>query len=131
VKRLVVLALLAAAVAGCGGGGPSERTVAVRMHYSRYMPHVLTVRAGTTVDFRLVNTDPIAHEFIIGTHVEQLAHERGDPHDPHKRPGEAAIAGSQTTHIRYTFRTPGTLEFACHRPGHYAYGMVGTIVVES
>ena len=130
-KKLLVIAALAVAASGCGGGGPSERTVAVRMHYSKYAPHALTVRAGTTVEFRLVNTDPIAHEFVIGTHAQQLAHESRDPNDPHTGPGEASIAGLQTTHVRYTFRTPGTFEFACHRPGHYAYGMVGAIVVAS
>ncbi|MGZ4207500.1 MAG: hypothetical protein ACXVQ6_06305 [Actinomycetota bacterium] len=26
---------------------------------------------------------------------------------------------------------PGTLLFACHRPGHYAYGMRGTIHISA
>ena len=29
----------------------------------------------------------------------------------------------------FTFEEPGTYEFACHLPGHYQYGMKGTIEV--
>jgi uncharacterized cupredoxin-like copper-binding protein len=122
----VLLAALASA--GCGGG---ERAIAVRMRYSHYLPASITVSAGQTVDFALDNADPIEHEFIIGTEAQQLAHERGDPHDPHTGPGQALLAGGATTHIQYTFTTPGTLIFACHRPGHYAYGMRGTITIKA
>jgi uncharacterized cupredoxin-like copper-binding protein len=127
-KRAAAAALLLLAAVACGGA-PSERTISVRMRYSKYQPGALTVRAGQTVEFVLVNADPITHEFIIGTHAQQLEHEKGDPHDPHSRPGEASIAGSKTTRLRYTFGKPGTFEYACHRPGHYTYGMVGTVRV--
>ena len=127
-RAFATLTLLAAALAGCGGGA-SERAIEVRMHYSRFLPQAITVRVGTTVDFTLDNTDPIDHEFIIGTVAQQLAHERGNPNDPHTGPGEAAVPADVTRHIRFTFTKPGTLQFACHRPGHYAYGMVGTITV--
>ena len=127
-RALAALLLLAAVASGCGGGA-SERAQQVRMHYSRYLPGSIVVPVGTTVEFDLINADPIAHEFIIGTHAAQLAHERGDPHDPHTGPGEALLAAGQTRHIRFTFTRPGTLEYACHRPGHYAYGMRGTITI--
>ena len=127
-RRAAAAALLLLAVVACGGA-PSERTIAVRMRYSKYEPGTLTVRAGQTIEFVIVNADPIAHEFIVGTHAQQLAHEKGDPHDPHDRPGEAAIDGSKTTRLTYTFAKAGTFEYACHRPGHYAYGMVGTVKV--
>jgi uncharacterized cupredoxin-like copper-binding protein len=29
----------------------------------------------------------------------------------------------------FRFDEPGTVEFACHLPGHYEYGMHGTIEV--
>jgi uncharacterized cupredoxin-like copper-binding protein len=29
----------------------------------------------------------------------------------------------------YTFGEAGEVEYACHLPGHYAYGMHGTITV--
>jgi uncharacterized cupredoxin-like copper-binding protein len=128
-RALVTLLALAAVTAGCGGG--SERTLQVRMRYSKYLPAALTVRAGTTVSFDVVNADPIEHEFIIGTAAQQLAHERGDPHDPHTGPGEALVAGGKAALVRFTFAKPGTFQYACHRPGHYKFGMVGTITVES
>ena len=131
-RALVVLLTLAAALpAGCGGGGGSERAVIVHMHYSKFLPASLVLKAGATVTFELANDDPIAHEFIIGTAAEQLAHESGDPHDPHTGPGQALLEGGKTARIRYTFASPGTLQYACHRPGHYGYGMVGTITVEA
>jgi len=126
-RALATLVVVAVVLVGCGRA--SERAIDVRMRYSRFQPAALTVRAGTTIDFTLVNADPIDHEFIIGTEAQQLAHERGDPHDPHTGPGEAAVAAGVTKHIRFTFSKPGTLIFACHRPGHYAYGMRGTITV--
>jgi len=132
-RALVVLLALAAAMpAACGGGGTAHAaTRVIRMHYSRYLPASLTVKAGETVTFDVVNTDPIAHEFIIGTAAQQLAHERGDPNDPHTGPGEASIPGGKTARVRFTFPTAGTLQYACHRPGHYRYGMLGTITVET
>jgi uncharacterized cupredoxin-like copper-binding protein len=127
-RALATLLLVAVAPIGCGGGA-SERAIGVRMRYSRYLPAAITVKAGTTVDFTLKNADPIDHEFIIGTTTQQLAHERGDPHDPHTGPGEAEVAANTTKDLRFAFATPGTFQYACHRPGHYAYGMVGTITV--
>jgi uncharacterized cupredoxin-like copper-binding protein len=132
-RRALVIGLALAAVlpAGCGGDGPAERALQVRMRYSKFLPASITVRAGTTVDFALINTDPIEHEFIIGTRAEQREHEFGDPHDPHTGPGQKLLPGNKTEHLRYTFAKPGTLLYACHRPGHYRFGMVGTITVEA
>jgi uncharacterized cupredoxin-like copper-binding protein len=127
-RALAALLFLVAAVPACGGGA-SERALQVRMRYSRYLPASIHVAAHQTVEFDLVNADPIEHEFVIGTAAEQLAHERGDPHDPHNGPGEALLAPGKSTHLRFTFRDAGTLLYACHRPGHYAYGMRGTITV--
>ena len=101
------------------------------MRYSKFLPAAIGVAAGETVEFVLVNADPIEHEFVIGTEAEQLSHERGDPHDPHTGPGEAILAANETARVRYTFREAGTLLYACHRAAHYAYGMRGTISVES
>ena len=128
-RALGTLFLLVVAT-GCGGGA-SGRVQEIRMRYSRYLPVAIVVRAGATVEFDLVNADPITHEFVIGTEAQQLAHERGDPHDPHTGPGEALLAAGQTAHISFTFGSPGTLLYACHRPGHYGYGMKGTITIKA
>jgi len=130
-RALATLLLLVAATTVACGGGASERALEVKMRYSRYLPASVEIKTGTTVDFELVNADPIEHEFVIGTAAEQLAHERGNPHDPHNGPGEALLAAGQSRHLRYTFRDAGTLLYACHRPGHYSYGMRGTITVKA
>ena len=99
------------------------------MHYSKFDPGTIAVKAGTTIDFVVVNDDPIAHEFIIGTEAEQLGHEKGKPGDPHTGPGEASVPANVTVHLSYVFAHAGTLLYACHVPGHYKYGMRGTVQV--
>jgi uncharacterized cupredoxin-like copper-binding protein len=99
------------------------------MRYSKYLPGAIEVAAGTTIDFVVVNGDPIAHEFVIGTEAEQLEHEKGNVNDPHDGPGEASIAPNATVRLSYTFAKAGTLLYACHVPGHYAYGMKGRVSV--
>ncbi len=79
--------------------------------------------------FVVRNEDPIAHEFIIGTAAEHLAHERGTDVTHDGAPGAASLAIEETATVEYVFERAGRLEFACHLPGHYAYGMRGTLTV--
>ena len=44
-------------------------------------------------------------------------------------PGAASLDIGETATVDYTFARAGALEFACHLPGHYAYGMRGTVTV--
>jgi uncharacterized cupredoxin-like copper-binding protein len=39
------------------------------------------------------------------------------------------VAAGALATTTFTFTTPGTTEFACHVPGHYAYGMRGVVTV--
>ena len=112
---------------GCSGGGPTA--VTIRMHYSKFLPSALTVAAGTTVTFTLVNADTIAHELIIGDEATQQRHERGTETSHDGVPGQASLDPGETQTISYRFDAPGTLLYGCHRPGHYAYGMRGTVRV--
>jgi uncharacterized cupredoxin-like copper-binding protein len=76
------------------------------------------------------NTDPIDHEFILGDEAVQQLHERGaDAH--HDAPGQVSVpAGTErTTTVTLNWTGAGRLEYACHLPGHYAYGMRGVLVV--
>ncbi len=99
------------------------------MKYSKYLPARLAVAAGTTVDFVVVNDDPIAHEFVIGTAAEHQEHEDGDPNDPHTGPGEASIPAGGSARVSFTFERAGMMLYACHVPGHFAYGMKGEVEV--
>jgi uncharacterized cupredoxin-like copper-binding protein len=130
--KLVVAALLAAGVAltGCAGGHGAERTVELTVHHSRFSLDELHVRPGETVRFVLRNTDPIPHELIVGDQTVQDVHEAGTESHHGERPGEVSVAPGGTAVTTYRFGPAGgRLLFGCHLPGHWAYGMRGTITV--
>ena len=133
---LALLALLAAAaLAGCaapaGGesGGGGERTVALTAHWSRFSTEEIEVPVGTTVRFVIHNTDPVPHELIVGDQATQDVHEKGTEAHHGERPGEVSVPAGTTAETTYRFDRRGTVLFGCHLPGHWAYGMRGTIQV--
>jgi uncharacterized cupredoxin-like copper-binding protein len=139
--RLAAAALALAAgavalVAVWSAGSPAgdrARTVVVTMRHSRFEPSLVKVAPGERVRFVLRNSDPIDHEFILGDASVQRRHEQGRQRQHHGDvPGERSVAAGQEAATTYSFAaTPGgqALEFACHLPGHYAYGMHGTVLV--
>jgi uncharacterized cupredoxin-like copper-binding protein len=105
------------------------RTVDVTIHFSRFSVASIPVATGETVRFVVHNEDPIDHEFIVGDRYVQLVHENGTEPSHGARPGEITIPAGTTAETTYTFpTTPVHIEFACHLPGHYAYGMRGLFV---
>ena len=130
VRRFFALSLVAVAAAACSqaAAAPAERTVRIRIHYSAYSLGHLEVSPGETVRFVVTNTDPIDHEFIVGDESVQVAHELGTEAYHPPRPGEITIRAGETVETTYTFGDRDLL-FGCHLPGHYVYGMRGTISV--
>jgi uncharacterized cupredoxin-like copper-binding protein len=130
VRRTLVVSLVALAAAACSqaAAAPAERTVRVRIHYSAFSLGHLDVAPGEAVRFVVTNTDPIDHEFIVGDDAVQVAHELGTEAYHPPRPGEITVRAGETVETTYTFGTRDLL-FGCHLPGHYAYGMRGTISV--
>jgi uncharacterized cupredoxin-like copper-binding protein len=134
----VKLAVLAVAVslgpmAACGGGAnasPGLQTVEITIHHSRFVPSAVHVRPGATVRFVVRNTDPIEHELIVGDEATQQLHEAGTD-ALHQGPGAVSVRAGTTAETAYTFPASGSLLFGCHLPGHWAYGMRGTIVIKS
>ena len=122
----VALALVAGA--GCSARG-GERTVTIDVHHSRFSVEELHVRRGETVRFVLRNSDPIPHELIVGDQSVQDRHEAGGEAHHGDRPGEVSVAPGATAFTTYRFDRPGRMLFGCHLPGHWAYGMRGTIDV--
>jgi uncharacterized cupredoxin-like copper-binding protein len=111
---------------------PASRTIQVDSTDAlRFVPDALTVRAGETIAFEIRNAGAVPHEFFVGTAAEQAEHERemaaGAP--MHAEPGQVDVPAGQTARLVYTFDQPGTLEYGCHVPGHYAAGMRGTITI--
>jgi uncharacterized cupredoxin-like copper-binding protein len=123
--------LVAVQANGSRAGDAPDRTVVVTMHHSRFEPAVVRVDPGERVRFVLRNTDPIDHEFILGDDAVQRRHEQGRQRHHHGEvPGERSVAAGQEAATTYAFPAGldgRALEFACHLPGHYAYGMHGTV----
>jgi uncharacterized cupredoxin-like copper-binding protein len=144
-RTLVGAGLLLASVAGIGlavGGGdagarptdpallgPGVVTVELGIEHSAFDRATVRVRPGTEVRFVVANGDPILHELIVGPPEVHRRHQAGTEAEHPPRPGEVTVQPSSTAETTYAFDEPGVLEFACHLPGHLAYGMVGTVEV--
>ena len=134
----VLLAGGAVAVADAGSGGapagttvlgPGPVTVTIDVDHSRFTPTVIRVRSHTDVRFVIVNHDPIGHEFIVGGPEVHARHASGHEAYHPPVPGEVSVPADTRASTTYSFHAPGAVEFACHLPGHYQYGMHGTVVV--
>jgi uncharacterized cupredoxin-like copper-binding protein len=129
VPMAVGFAVDAAAASRPAPLGPGLVTVELEMHHSRFSRDEIRVYQGTLVRFEVVNRDPIHHELIVGPDGVHAAHESG--HDMHHPPvpGEVAVKPGERGLTTYRFAEIGTVLFACHLPGHLAYGMSGRIEV--
>ena len=129
----VVTASTGYAVAASGAEqealGPGLVTVEVGIDHSRFDIGALQVREGTTVEFVVHNQDPIDHELIVGTADVHRAHATGEERSHPPVPGEVSVVPDQVASTFYEFTEAGSVVYACHLPGHVAYGMQGTIEV--
>ena len=115
--------------AGADVLGPGAVSVELGIEHSRFSFDRLQVRPGTTVHFRVRNTDPIAHELIIGDDEVHDRHATGTESFHLPVPGEVSVGPHETGLTTYTFDQSATVVFACHLPGHLDYGMKGVVVV--
>jgi len=109
--------------------GPGLVTVDVGIRYSHFSMSTLHVHPGTVVRFLVHNDDPIDHEFIVGDATVHARHELGSEAAHPPVPGEVVVKPQDVGETFYRFDKPGRFEFACHLPGHLAYGMKGWVVV--
>jgi uncharacterized cupredoxin-like copper-binding protein len=128
---LVLLVVGASAASGDAAARPTDGVVQVSIHYSRFDPDEIRVEPGETVRFVIRNTDPIDHEFILGDAEVQRVHEDGTEAHHTPRPGEVSVPAGSTVETTFTFPETGTgsLIFGCHLPGHYDFGMHGTVTI--
>lgn len=119
-----------------GPGSKPERVIRIQaLDALRFQPAHITVRRGETVRFVITNTGKLAHEFVIGNAAVQAAHQR----EMQAMPGMSmqhdmnavSLPPGATRDLVWTFTRDGTVEYACHEPGHFAAGMVGTIDIVS
>ena len=134
VAGLLLLTIGATACGSASADGRSHLTVHVNIHHSTFDPVDYTFDRGTTVTFVVKNTDPIEHEFIVGDSAVQyyIEHTSHAGHDG-SVPGQISIPAGETRTTTFTFtdvtHRPSDMEFACHLPGHFRYGMHGPITV--
>lgn len=129
-----------------GGSSSSEagiRTVEIQTLDSlSFDPSEIRVGAGETVRFVISNQGTVEHEFLIGDESDQEEHEAemngggstaSSPMAGMGGTGEMAtlvrVAPGEVKELTRTFEKAGTLLYACHVPGHYAGGMIGSITV--
>jgi uncharacterized cupredoxin-like copper-binding protein len=129
--RAVAAALLALPACGAAGAGEPAGPVEVVLeaHWSKFSQTSVSVPRGVPVRFVVRNDDPIDHELIVGDLGLQQRHERGTEPAHGDRPGEVTVPAGATAETTVTFERSGTAYFACHLPGHYAYGMRGVVHV--
>ena len=128
-RPAVAVVAAALALTGCSAGA-SVRTVELTVHHSRFSVSELQARPGETIRIVIHNTDPIPHELIVGDQTVQDVHEVGTESHHGERPGEVSVAPGATAMTTYRFGPAGSrVLFGCHLPGHWAYGMHGTIRV--
>jgi uncharacterized cupredoxin-like copper-binding protein len=140
---IVVLATGAVVLAGAGASsapplrdgvlGPGRVTVRLDVEHSRFTVRdgatPIRVRPHTEVRFVVVNHDPIGHELIVGGPDVQARHENGHEAAHPPVPGEVSVLAEERASTTYVFHAPGPVEYACHLPRHYAYGMHGIVEV--
>ena len=109
--------------------GPGVVTVEVAIEMSTFDLGTLRVREGTLVELVVRNDDPIDHELVVGDAEVHRRHAQGSERRHPPVPGEVSVAPGETAMTFYRFDQPGTVTYACHLPGHVAYGMIGQIDV--
>lgn len=118
------------ALPSCGSASARATTeVVLDVHWSRFSAETVTVKAGVPIRFVVTNADPIDHELIVGDLALQQRHEKGTEPVHGDRPGEVTAPAGETVSTTVTFDRRGKAYFACHLPGHYAYGMRGVVNV--
>jgi uncharacterized cupredoxin-like copper-binding protein len=109
--------------------GPGVVQVEVRIDQSRFDIGSLRVAEGTVVELVVQNDDPIDHELVVGDGEVHRAHADGTERRHPPVPGEVSVAPGDRALTFYEFTEVGSIVYACHLPGHVAYGMQGTIEV--
>ena len=135
--RVALAATVVASVTGLGvlaatsSADTGARVIELTIRHSAFDKASVTVRRGETVTFVVHNTDPILHELIVGPADVQLRHELGTEPRHGPLPGEVSLPPGTTGSTTYRVTTSRPIQFACHVPGHFAYGMQGVVRVIS
>jgi uncharacterized cupredoxin-like copper-binding protein len=111
-----------------------DRTIEVLAQDSlRFEPQSLEVSEGETIKFVITNEGDDLHEFVLGDpdYQEEHAQEMEGDHAMASGPNQVELEAGATQEIIWTFSGAEEVLYACHEPGHYEGGMIGTISVEN
>lgn len=109
------------------------RTIKMLATDIKFTPTAITVRKGETVMFEIVNHGKLEHEFVLGDNAEQIEHDREMAAMPDMKMNHVngvGVAPGKAAHLVWTFTKSGTLQYACHVPGHFVAGMVGQLKIK-
>jgi len=136
-------------VGGVGAAKDAARTLRIVMKDNSYFPKFISVQAGETVRFTVINKGEFVHEFNIGTAEMHKAHQgemmammesgaleadkvvhakMGDM--KHDDPNSILLEPGQSGEVIWKFGQSGKIQFACNVPGHYESGMHGRLVIQ-
>lgn len=99
-----------------------------------FEPSDISVGAGETVTFRLINEGSTDHDFTLGDQQTQEEHEAemgGMGGMDHGEPNVILVPAGETAELTWRFGESGTVLIGCHQPGHYDGGMTGQVTVEA
>ncbi len=99
----------------------------------RFDPATIEVSAGEIVTFVVRNEGENDHEFVLGDEAFQDMHEQdmADDDDMSAMDNAVSVPAGETKELTWKFTGSGSVQFACHEPGHYDGGMIGTIEVSA
>jgi uncharacterized cupredoxin-like copper-binding protein len=133
-----LMVLVVAMLAACGGGGAASGGGPVQVQVTltdfKIDSSLTTFSTGVPYHFVVANKGAVTHEFMIMPPVQGET----DTETAMPKTALAGILGkdltagtTQTLDYTFTQAAPaGSLEFACHLPGHYEAGMHTPIVVK-
>lgn len=115
-----------------------DRTITITATEIAYDVKDITVRAGETVRFVLVNKGDQPHEFSIGSADEMAEHRQmmidmaGMKMDEmhHSEGNSISTEPGETKELIWHFGKAGSYEFSCNYPGHAEIGMMGKLTVK-
>jgi uncharacterized cupredoxin-like copper-binding protein len=135
-KKIVALVAAALLIAACSGQGGGE-TVEVQVTLTEFgfEASLTDFKVGVPYRFVVTNTGAVNHEFMImapltGEDMGMDMHELDET--ALAMIEEDQLPSGATVSFDYTFKETapaGSLEFACHTPGHYEAGMKLPITV--
>jgi uncharacterized cupredoxin-like copper-binding protein len=125
----IAYSLTASASSSSSALGPGTVTVEIDIVHSHFVVDDFAVHPGTDIRFVVHNQDPIRHELIVGPPEVHARHEGGHEAQHPPVPGEVSVDPGKTAETTYRFEQIGAIEFACHLPGHYQYGMSGWVQI--